>query len=217
MDYNALKDISYGMYVLTTSINGEHAGCIINSAIQITSSTSVIAISVNKNNYTNKVLRQTKKFALSILSQNTPTDVIGTFGFKSSKEYNKFETFNVKLIDNLPIIDENITSYLICDVNNIISVDTHDIFLAKIVNCKKLNDLQPLTYEYYQKVIKGSSPQNAPTYIPSPTKQSDGDIYECLICKFQYNENDESLSFKELPKDWVCPICGAPKEVFKKV
>ena len=113
MNYDALKDISYGMYVLTTSLNEEKAGCIINSAMQITSSTSIIAISLNKNNYTSEILKQSKKFALSILSQDSPADIIGTFGFKSSKNYNKFENFNINYINKLPILNENTTGYLI--------------------------------------------------------------------------------------------------------
>jgi len=134
MDYNALKDLSYGMYVLSTSSNNKNAGCIINSAVQITSISSIISISVNKNNYTNKLIKKTKKFALSVLSQLTRPEVIGTFGFKTSSECDKFKDFNIKFIKNLKIITENTTSYLICDVVDIISVDTHDIFLAKIVD-----------------------------------------------------------------------------------
>lgn len=24
-------------------------------------------------------------------------------------------------------------------------------------------------------------------------------------------------AFEDLPEDWVCPVCGAPKDVFEKV
>ena len=32
----------------------------------------------------------------------------------------------------------------------------------------------------------------------------------------KYEYSDPLIPFDELPDDWVCPICGAPKSVFKK-
>ena len=221
MDYNALKDLSYGMYILSTNDGEKPVGCVINSAIQITSASSIIAISVNKLNHTNEVIKKSNKFGLSILSTKTDPSLIGTFGFKSSKDFDKFSGIDVKYVNNLPIINENTTGYLICDVINIISVDTHDIFLAKIIDSKKINNLDPMTYSYYQKEIKGQSPKNAPTYIPTTNLNTNLDTnldtYSCLICGYKYNEETERIPFKELPNNWICPICGAPKELFKKI
>jgi pyruvate oxidase len=38
--------------------------------------------------------------------------------------------------------------------------------------------------------------------------------YRCTICNYVYDEAKEGKKFSELPKEWVCPICGAPKTVF---
>ncbi len=38
--------------------------------------------------------------------------------------------------------------------------------------------------------------------------------YTCNICGFVYDEDKETVSFNELPDNWVCPICGAGKDVF---
>ena len=54
MDLDILKKISYGMYVVSTSLNDKLAGCIVNTVTQITSSNPIVAISINKNNYTKK-------------------------------------------------------------------------------------------------------------------------------------------------------------------
>ena len=48
------------------------------------------------------------------------------------------------------------------------------------------------------------------------------DKWECSVCGYIYDpaEGDESggvpagTSFEELPDDWVCPICGAEKDMF---
>ena len=70
----------------------------------------------------------------------------------------------------------------------------------------------PMTYDFYRNVIKGKSPKYAPTFVPEEEEKTD--TYICTICKYEYN--DSLIPFDELPDDWVCPICGAPKPVFKK-
>ena len=39
--------------------------------------------------------------------------------------------------------------------------------------------------------------------------------WECLICGYIYDEESEKTPFAELPDDWTCPECGAPKEDFE--
>ncbi len=49
------------------------------------------------------------------------------------------------------------------------------------------------------------------------------DKYKCTVCGYVYDpeagdpENDVSAgtSFKDVPEDWACPICGAGKEDFE--
>ena len=75
---------------------------------------------------------------------------------------------------------------------------------------------KPMTYDYYHKVIKGTAPKNAPTYRATEAvdDRNDGEEFICTICGYVYDDPD--LSFEELPDDWVCPICGAPKSAFKR-
>ena len=50
------------------------------------------------------------------------------------------------------------------------------------------------------------------------------DKYECTICGYIYDPEDgdpehsinPGTAFENLPEDWICPICGAPKEQFVK-
>lgn len=50
------------------------------------------------------------------------------------------------------------------------------------------------------------------------------DKYVCNICGYVYdpeqgdpdNGVDPGTPFEQLPADWVCPVCGAPKEDFSK-
>lgn len=38
--------------------------------------------------------------------------------------------------------------------------------------------------------------------------------YRCTVCNWVYDDSKEKVNFLELPKEWVCPICGAPKSAF---
>jgi thiamine pyrophosphate-dependent acetolactate synthase large subunit-like protein/rubredoxin len=38
--------------------------------------------------------------------------------------------------------------------------------------------------------------------------------YRCTVCNYVYDEVKEGKKFSELPKEWVCPVCGAPQSVF---
>ena len=39
--------------------------------------------------------------------------------------------------------------------------------------------------------------------------------YVCQICGYIYDDAKEKVPFTELPDDWKCPLCGAPKSAFK--
>jgi pyruvate oxidase len=38
--------------------------------------------------------------------------------------------------------------------------------------------------------------------------------YRCTVCNWVYDEAKQKVKFTDLPKEWVCPICGAPKSAF---
>jgi pyruvate oxidase len=38
--------------------------------------------------------------------------------------------------------------------------------------------------------------------------------YRCTVCNWVYDEAKEKVKFTDLPKEWVCPICGVPKSAF---
>jgi len=51
------------------------------------------------------------------------------------------------------------------------------------------------------------------------------DKYRCTVCDYVYdpkvgdpdNDIDPGTSFDDLPDDWVCPDCGAEKELFENM
>ncbi len=165
MDNFALTKLSYGLYVITTWADGGKAtGCTANAAMQITAEPATIAISINHDNFTNECIKDTQRFAVNVLGENSEPSIIGNFGFKSGKDCDKFND-NPTIKDFLPIVDGAI-AYVTCKVINAMEAPTHTVFLGEVVDAQILNkNDKPMTYAYYHEVIKGKSPKNAPTYI----------------------------------------------------
>jgi len=50
------------------------------------------------------------------------------------------------------------------------------------------------------------------------------DKWECMVCGYVYdpavgdsaNGVPAETAFEDLPEDWTCPDCGAPKDMFEK-
>lgn len=41
--------------------------------------------------------------------------------------------------------------------------------------------------------------------------------YRCTICGYIYDDAKEKQKFEDLPSDWTCPLCHAPKSLFEKI
>lgn len=164
MNNNVFRNLSYGVYIVSCSINGKYTGCTVNSIMQIAASPAIIALSVNHDNYTHLCLKEAKKFAVSILSEESNPLSIGTFGFRSGRDCNKFDIIPYEIHNDLPVI-KDACGYLICELKGQAETPTHTLFIAEVVDGDILNSKVPMTYAYYHNVIKGKSPKSAPTYI----------------------------------------------------
>lgn len=163
MNKNVLRNLSYGVYAVSTLDGERAAGCIANSIMQITHDT--VAVSMNHDNFTNECMEKNKKFAVSILAEDTEMNTIAFLGFQSGRERNKFEKIETFDVDGLSII-KNAVGYLICEVVDKIETETHTLFIGKILAGEMINESKtPMTYAYYHTVKKGNSPKTAPTYL----------------------------------------------------
>ncbi len=213
MNKNTFRKLSYGVYVISTWDKGRATGCTANSVMQITSEPATIAISINHDNYTNQCIQESGKFAISILGEQSSAETIGIFGFKSGKDYNKFDDVKHEIKGNMPVIADA-CGYIVCDVIDKMETSTHTVFLGTVIDADTLKNDDAMTYAYYHSVIKGKSPKNAPTYIAEEVDQPiEKESYVCSVCKYEYNGD---IPFEELPEDYKCPICGQPKSVFQK-
>uniref|UniRef100_A0A7C3URS3 Flavin reductase n=1 Tax=candidate division WOR-3 bacterium TaxID=2052148 RepID=A0A7C3URS3_UNCW3 len=165
MDKNALYQISYGMYIVSSKKGEKFNGQIANTVFQITAQPPTIAVSINKENLTHQFITESSVFTVSVLEKETPFPFIGRFGFKSGREIDKFTGVNYRLgKTGAPVVLENTLAYLEAEVINHFDCGTHTLFLGRVIEGEILKEGEPLTYAYYYTVKKGKSPKTAPTY-----------------------------------------------------
>ena len=107
MNKKVFRNLSYGVYVVSTLDGDRPVGCTANSIMQITSDPATIAISINHDNYTNSCIAKTGRFAVSILSEKSDPSLIGTFGFQSGREINKFDGVSHTFREDLPVLEDS--------------------------------------------------------------------------------------------------------------
>ncbi|GHU85685.1 hypothetical protein FACS1894153_1350 [Bacteroidia bacterium] len=198
IDNIAMQKISYGLFVLST--NG--GGCIINTVMQVTDTPQRIAISVNKANLTCELVQKNKMFNLSILNTDTPFDVFKHFGFQSSRDIDKFATwqYTAKTSNGIDYLTKYANSVISAKVMSEEDCGTHIIFIGEVTEAFLLEDIPSATYSYYFEHIK-----------PKPIKPAEPKKgYICKICGY-FHEGEE------LPDDFICPLCKHGIEAFEKV
>jgi flavin reductase (DIM6/NTAB) family NADH-FMN oxidoreductase RutF/rubredoxin len=236
MDTKAFHKLTYGLYIISSKNGDKINGYIGNTVFQVTSDPPQVAVSCHKDNLTSEYINSSKAFSISVLEKNSDAGLIGTFGYKSGKDENKFENTEFKSSENgIPIVTKNTIATFECEVVDQFDVGTHTLFIGKVINAEVLKeDADPLTYAWYKTEMKGLAPKNAPTYVDTSKsvkevdagktdgKKDFGPSFVCDVCSYEYDPavGDESQGippgtpFADLPDDWVCPICAAAKSEF---
>ena len=188
-DMTALFNIGYGLYVVTCNDGAKDNGLIVNTVSQVTNTPNRIAVTINKQNYSHHVIRQTGIMNVNCLSVEAPFSVFEDFGFRSGRSVNKFDSITPLRSDNgLAFLPKYINSFMSLKVEQYVDLDTHGMFICSITEARVTSKAETMTYTYYQNNVK-----------PKPkTEGKKG--YVCKVCGYVY-EGDE------LPEDFVCPLC----------
>jgi flavin reductase (DIM6/NTAB) family NADH-FMN oxidoreductase RutF len=166
MNLKVLHNCTYGLYVIGSRKGDRLNGQIANTVFQVTSDPPTVAVSINKQNLTWEFISESKAFAASILSQDTPLSFIGHFGFKSGRDVDKLKDVNYKLGETgSPIVIDHSLAYIEARVINQVDVGSHTIFIGELVGADVLGEGAPMTYAYYHQVKRGTAPKTAPSYI----------------------------------------------------
>ena len=198
MDNQAMYRLSYGLFVLTAREGEKDNGCIINTAVQVTTEPNCITIAVNKKNYTHDMILRTGIFNVSVLTENSSFDTYRHWGFRSGADVDMTKEITFSRAQNGVIYLTGETNAVIsARVVSTVDLGTHTLFLADVTDAKVLGDAPSVTYAYYQKHIK-----------QAPNTQPEKKGFICTVCGYIY-EGDT------LPEDFICPLCKHPASDFK--
>lgn len=198
-DLTALFNIGYGLYVITCNDGKKDNGLIVNTVAQVTNSPDRVAVTINKQNYSHHIINQTGIMNVNCLSVDAPFSVFEKFGFSSGRTKDKFVSEDVLRSDNgLVFLPKYINSFLSLRVEQYVDLGTNGMFICSITEARVINNLETMTYTYYQNNVK-------------PKPNSDGKSgYVCKVCGFVY-EGDE------LPENYICPLCKHGAADFEKI
>ena len=188
-DLTALFKIGYGLYVVTSNDGKKDNGLIVNTVTQVTDTPNRVAVTINKQNYSHHVIKQTGIMSVNCLSTAAPFKVFETFGFQSGRTVDKFADCTPLRSDNgLVFLPRYINAFMSLKVEQYVDFGTHGMFICSITEARVISNAETMTYTYYQNNVK-------------PKPQTEGKKgFVCKICGYIY-EGDV------LPDDFICPLC----------
>ncbi len=195
----ALFNIGYGLYVVTSNDGKKDNGLIVNTVTQVTNTPNRIAVTINKENYSHHIIKQTGKMNINCLTVDAPFSVFEKFGFVSGRNVDKFAECEPLRSDNgLIFLPRYINSFMSLKVEQYVDLDTHGMFICSVTEARVLSDRETMTYSYYHSDVK-------------PKPQTEGKKgYVCKICGYVY-EGDT------LPEDFICPLCKHGAADFEEI
>lgn len=155
-DQHILDCVTYGSYVLTTSVDEKDNGCIIDTVMRVSKDPNRVIISVNKDTLTCEMIRRSNHFTISVLNVKAGKDLYSRFGYQSGREVDKFDGFaNCKRVANGDMaITKGTNAYFSVKVEQSLDMGTHMVFVGVVTDGERFNDVVSATYAYYQKYIK---------------------------------------------------------------
>jgi len=149
----ALGKMTYGIYVLTTSVKEEINGMIASWVSQVSYDPPLIMVAIHPNRYSHHLVRQSGHFALHLLGQNQ-TDLLERF--KGPDPSAKFTSINWERGETGCPILQDCLAYIECDVKTIISPGNHTLFIGEVKEAQVFSELDvPFTSLDYRGVYQG--------------------------------------------------------------
>lgn len=137
-------------------------------------------------------------------------ELIGRFGFRSSKDEDKFEGLKAVEFKALPCPAEHVNAVLVCRVKETVDAGSHLLFIAEVEDAETLSKEPSMTYAYYHQVKNGLTPPKASSYQAAAPAPAAVTRWQCSVCGYIYEG-------EELPAGFTCPVCKQGAEVFKKL
>lgn len=221
IDTKAFRNLSYGLYIISSKKDGKPVGCVVNTFTQVTSTPAQVSVAVNKENFTSQGIQQTGAYEVAVMNESASMELIGKFGFHSSAEVDKFADFETAVSEQgLTYVTQSSCAHFSVKVTQEIDLGSHILFIGECVAAEPVAGDAPMTYAYYHQVKGGKTPPKASSYNGGDDASADAAskgnetkpkiAWRCKICgHIEYVD--------ELPEDFVCPVCGVGRELFEKI
>lgn len=196
---SALFNIGYGLYVITSNDGKKDNGMIGNTVAQVANG-PLIMVSINKQNYSHDVIKETGIMNVNCLSVEAPFSVFQNFGFQSGRDADKFADGVAKRSANgLAVLTQYVNACISLKVEEYYDMDSHGMFICSVTEEMILGEKETMTYTYYQNNVKPKRKVE-----DAPKKKG----WVCKICGYVYEG-------EELPSDFICPLCKHPASDFE--
>ena len=198
VDPKALFKIGYGLYVVTSNDGKKDNALIVNTVTQLTDKPLRVAVNINKLNYSHDIIKKSGILNVNCLNIDAPFSLFKEYGFVSGKEVNKFKDKEVTRSENgLVVLPNYVNALISLKVDSYVDLGTHGMFVCSVTESKVINNVETMTYNYYQANVK-----------PKPdTEKKKG--WVCKICGYVH-EGD-------LPEDFICPLCKHGASDFEEI
>lgn len=148
----SLFKISYGLYIIGSHAGGRLNAQVGNTVIQLTSDPLRVAIGINTQNFTHRLIMQSGVFSVGVLGQDG-YDLIKHFGYQSGHKVDKMQGITYRTGRTGSPLVEGCIAYFEGQIipEKCVDAGTHTLFLADIVAGEVVNDAaEPMTYAYYR-------------------------------------------------------------------
>ena len=220
IDTKAFRNLSYGLYIISSKKDGKPVGCVVNTFAQVTSSPAQVSVAVNKDNYTAQGIQETGDYEVAVMNESASMELIGTFGFHSSVDTDKFSEFETAVSEQgIEYVTQSSCAHFSVNVTQQLDLGSHFLFIGEVVDAAPIAGDSPMTYAYYHQVKGGKTPPKASSYNGGDDTGADAAsageskpkiAWRCKICgHIEYVD--------ELPDDFTCPVCGVGRELFERI
>ena len=198
VDPKALFKIGYGLYVVTSNDGKKDNALIVNTVTQLTDKPLRVAVNINKLNYSHDIIKKSGILNVNCLNIDAPFSLFKEYGFVSGKDVDKFKDKEVTRSENgLVVLPNYVNALISLKVDSYVDLGTHGMFVCSVTESKVINNVETMTYNYYQANVK-----------PKPdTEKKKG--WVCKICGYVH-EGD-------LPEDFICPLCKHGASDFEEI
>lgn len=201
IDEKAMRSLACGVFLLTAQKDGRDNGCIVNTALQATSTPGGLVVISNKTSLTHDMVAETGRFAVTVLDEGAPYALFERFGMRSGRDTDKFADDDgfARTDGGLYYATKNACAMFEVVVKEQVDMGTHTLFYGDVTQSARLGGGRPMTYAYYHEHVR--------TQKPKPQEKKG---WVCTVCGYVY-EGDE------LPEGFTCPWCGHGASDFERI